>query len=138
MEVLSFTSNQPIFLSNFNCLKTKTNFKGILRVEVVIAQVQFQSFEISKTLYTSEYNTVCSDGVTNINLRKKILIKPNTMYEIRMTSSPNLDGFLFCDRLWSPRVDADDGLKIVFHRNPYVNYDNSIYGWISGLQFLRA
>lgn len=85
VEVLSFTSNQPIFLTQFDCLRTDPEYIIIFPVKVVIAQVQFECFEISKNLYTEEHNISDDSIVTTINLKKQIFIKPNTMYEIRIT-----------------------------------------------------
>ncbi|XP_055303184.1 BTB/POZ domain-containing protein 6-B-like [Sitodiplosis mosellana] len=135
VEVLSFTSNQPVLLGNIQCSLTKGGlFLHGSYVEVDIAQVEDETFRISKLLHNGGFRANQEDD-NQMALEKPIFIKPHTMYEIRTTLSVSQNSW--CDKLWLPRVELDKGLKITFHRNPYLNYNNSIYGWISSLELNR-
>lgn len=132
-EVISFSSNSYVLLGEFN---TASSF-GIVgtEVEVTITESEdltFQSNTLPQTLHRATSKKWCNNQLKVI-LLQPILIKPDKMYEIRLCArSPN--GYYFFSKC-KPIIEMEDEIKIQFHRNPTLNYDNLSFGWISDLFF---
>lgn len=142
-EVVSFTSNQPVLLGKFQSASTTRDMYGPSpigsNVNVIINQLEdkiFHSNDSPKTLYNGTFNKWCGDQLT-VDLPQPIYIKPKTIYEIRVTAvASNITSCTYTGSC-QPKVELEKELKICFHRNPFLGYDNSTYGWISTLGLNR-
>lgn len=143
-EVVSFTSNQPVLLGKFQ--SALTDFNGNLRsltgsrINVGISQLEdstFYSSDSPKIIFSRVFNIKFVGNRLIVDLPQPIYIKPKIIYEICVTvDAPNITSCMYSG-LWEPKVELKNGLKICFHRNPFLSYDNSTYGWISTLELNR-
>lgn len=137
-EVVSFSSNQTVLLGEILSGYTSNNGFGSqigYEVDVSIVQLEdktFHSTEKLKNVFSAKFKTWSNNQLV-IVLPKPILIKPQTVYEIRVAGT---DRNVYSGK-WVPKVKLENGIEINFHRNPSLSYDNSSFGWISTLKFIK-
>lgn len=142
VEVVSFSSNQPVLLGEIWSHLTYQNNTVCtpFGVNVTIVQLEdnnFHSNASSKILFDGKELNQWEGNQMKIVLPKPILIKPQTVNEIRITKIPSSCNY-FDYNVWNECVTLENGIEIYFHQNPSLEYDNVTDGWISALKFNQA
>lgn len=130
-EVVSFSSNKSILLGEIWSRSTSSyGCKG----DVTITQIEGNTFHSNEKQMEVFKGKIESPpyNLLKIVLPKPILIKPQILYEIRVTGIPT--GFSYGGK-FNPKVKMRNGLEINFHRNPSLADDNAAIGWFSTLKF---
>lgn len=139
-EKIAFTSNYPVLLGEICTFTTSSGSysydmsHNIVTVTVIELQNHtFHSNAVKKILFEGETKNWINNQI-NFVLPQPILIKPQVLYEIRLYLACYGN---FTASVLKPNVDMDNGVSIHFHRHPALDYDNSIYSWISHLALNR-
>lgn len=140
LGVVWITSNHSALLGEISgthfILKDKNlAYRHTFDVSITILELDIHSKALVSVLYDGKSHQF-DNNQPEIALPQPILIKPQTLYEIRVTSS-DMDEGLYHNTAWKPTAEADDGLTVQFHRDPSLNYDNVTIGWIAGLGLNR-
>lgn len=139
LGVVWFTTNQSVLLGELSgthyILKDNSmSYKQKFDVNVTILELDPHSKAPVTVLY--EESHLFDNNEPDIILSKPILIKPDVMYEIGVTSSDMMDG-LYHNTAWKPVAELENGFTVQFHRDPSLTYDNIAIGWIYGMNFNR-
>lgn len=128
-EVVSFTSNKPVLL-------------GLIQMNAHLIDLNV-SIEITESNTRSSNNTprtIYRDifKATNKHLQiistyKPVLIKPQILYEVRVHMKKTPHKLIKYESV----VELLHGIKIEFHRNMTLPYDNATSGCIASLGFNR-
>lgn len=140
LGVIWLTSNQSVLLGEVTgthyILKDKDLiYKNTFEVSITILELDPHSKALVSVLY-DEKSHFFDNNQPDIALSQPIFIKPQALYEIRITSSDMDDG-LYHNTAWEATAELEDGLTLQFHRDPSLNYDNVAIGWICGLGLNR-
>ncbi|XP_055296834.1 BTB/POZ domain-containing protein 6-B-like [Sitodiplosis mosellana] len=140
VEVLSFSSNHRLLLKGFYTALTYSKLSSLFDTEVKVIVTEREDISFLSNIVvihegTSnnwDYSVGCGSYL-RVNLTSPIMIKPQHLYEIRLNFESNNGCYYYSD--CKPMVEMGDGIKIQFHRNPNLSYNNLIRGWIEGLKF---
>lgn len=130
-EVTSFSSNGYLMLKGIRtAIIHSGRFESIeSKVDVTIIKrddLTFRSNQAPKILY-QKTSTIIENQLI---LPKPILVEPNFLYEVCLGSRLTRCSY---HSDYQSTVDMGDRIRIQFHRNPTLDYDNSANGWISAL-----
>lgn len=140
LGVVRFTSSHSALLGEIagtHYILKDRNFiyRHTFEVNITIVELDSHTKALVNVLY-GEKSHIFDNSQPDIVLPKPIFIKPQSLYEIRITSS-DMDGGLYHNTAWKSMAELDDGLTIQFHRDLSLNYDNVAIGWISGFGLNR-
>lgn len=112
------------------------------------SMVYRQKFDVNITILALDLHTkapinvlyeeshVFDNNEPDITLNHPILIKPDVMYEIGVTSADMTDG-LYHNTAWKAVAEPENGFIIQYHRDSSLTYDNITIGWICGMNLNR-
>lgn len=142
LGVVWFTSSCPVLLGEIigthYILKDLNCYKNAFNISFAIFELDGQNpqSKASAKVLHEEKCHMWNNSQPEIILPHPILIKPQSMYEIRVSSS-DMDKGGYHNTAWKSTVELEDGPTIQFHRDPSLKYDNIAIGWISGFGLNR-
>lgn len=128
-QVVSFTSNRAFLLGEIHaqvCLRNSN-------VKISIVDLGDLHSETSPRFVYRDVFEAQENFPVDIRLYKPVLIKPNILYEISLHIEKSFVSDVFNPQVWHSTIELDNGLRLTFHRNPSLPYDNASYGFISSL-----
>lgn len=141
LGVVWFTSNYPVLLGEITgshyILKDRGNmaYRNTFDVNVTISELDSQT-KAKVHVLQQEKSYLFDNNAPDIVLDRPVFIKPETLYEIQV-SSKDMDEGTYHNTAWKPTAELEDGLTIQFQRDSSLNYDNIAIGWIAGFGFNR-
>lgn len=125
-EVITFTSNKPVLLGeiHINARLVELN----VSLEIIESRIQNSKNEPT-TIYRDAFQAEANHSLI-IHTYKPVLIKPHILYEIRVRIQKNC-----VSGKCKSTVDLQHDIKIEFHRNMTLPYDNAANGCIASLGF---
>lgn len=95
----------------------------------------FDADNADKIVYTGSVKFSLNENAPNVILPQAILINPQKMYEIKLSTMDYMKG-TFLKETWQSAVKLDADVDVAFFRNPATN-KNDRSGLISSLTFKR-
>lgn len=139
LGVIWFSTNQSVLLGEISgthyILKDNSKvYRQKFDVKIEILELDTNSKEPVNVLYEDTHSF--DNNEPDMILSRPILIKPDVIYEISVTSPDMMDG-LYHNTAWKPIAEPENGFTVQFHRDAALTYDNVAIGWICGMNFNR-
>ncbi|KAG4066774.1 hypothetical protein HA402_012841 [Bradysia odoriphaga] len=138
-ESMWFSTNTPLILGKLHCYGLcKTNgYNGVnLTFKVIISEVGAPSFDViapTKIIF-KETAQISGNNEVPVKLADPIMINPRKMYEVRLTTTANVNNsyyYNYSTLRWENKLD--ENVTVKFHRDP----SHDCYGLVSSLYFYK-